>query len=115
MLGPIGPAGRRPPRTQMPLRGNKLKRTTSPRVTLGLWKKSWLVKACHYTRIGCGEISLAGFPQEAPTVRPWAVYFLWPADHALFSSPVCDFVGDVPEDIPEGVPLRAEGFPKRRY
>ena len=32
----------------------------------------------------------------------------------LFFSPVCDFVGDVPEDIPEGVPLRAEGFPKRR-
>ena len=31
-----------------------------------------------------------------------------------FPSPVCDFVGDVPEDIPEGVPLRAEGFPKRR-
>ena len=36
---------------------------------------SWLVKTCHYTRIGCDEISLAGFPREAPTVRPWAVYF----------------------------------------
>ena len=30
------------------------------------------------------------------------------------SSPVCDTAGDDPEDIPEGVPLRAEGIPKRR-
>ena len=45
MFGPDGPAdrrsqvaGRRPPWTQMPLRGNKLKRTTSPRATLGSYK-----------------------------------------------------------------------------
>ena len=37
---------------------------------------SLFVKTCHYTRIGCDEISLAGFPREAPTVRPWTVYFL---------------------------------------
>ena len=52
--------------------------------------------------------------QASPTHKAVGRVFLWPADHALFSSPVCDFVGDVPEDIPEGVPLRAKGFPKRR-
>ena len=36
---------------------------------------SWFVKACHYTRMGCDEISLAGFSREAPTIRPLAVYF----------------------------------------
>jgi hypothetical protein len=48
-----------PPRTQMPLRGNKLKRTTSPRVILGSSKNSgsWLVKTYHYIRIGCDRIS----------------------------------------------------------
>ena len=36
---------------------------------------SLFIKTCHSTRIGCGEISLADFPREALTVRPWAVYF----------------------------------------
>nr|DAJ80083.1 MAG TPA: hypothetical protein [Caudoviricetes sp.] len=36
-----------------------------------------IVKFCYYTRTGCGRISLAGFPQEAPTIRPMSVYFLW--------------------------------------
>ena len=36
-------AGRRPPRTQMPLRGVTLERTTSPRVTFGSWKRPWFV------------------------------------------------------------------------
>jgi len=51
--------GHRPPRTQMSLRGNKLRMTTSPRVTLGSSKNSgsWLVKTYHYIRIGCDRIS----------------------------------------------------------
>ena len=69
---------------------------------------SLFVKTCHYTRIGCDEISLAGFPREAPTVRPWAVYFLWPADHALFSSPGCDSVGAVPT----GGPRESYAYPE---
>ena len=42
-MGPIGPAGRRPLQIQMPLRGNRFRMTTSPRVTLGLWQWPWLV------------------------------------------------------------------------
>ena len=34
-----------------------------------------IVKSCYYIRMGCGRISLAGFPREAPTIRPMAVYF----------------------------------------
>ena len=38
-----------------------------------------IVKSCYYTQMGCGQISLAGFPREAPTIRLMAVYFLWQA------------------------------------
>ena len=65
-------AVRRPPWTQMPLHGNKLRMTTSPRVTLGSWKKLWLVtcgslfvKTCYYTQIGCGQISLVSSSSTA--------------------------------------------------
>ena len=58
----------------MPLCGNRFKLTTSPRVTLGLWKKSWLVvrgswlvKAGHYIRMGCGQISQRDALWASPT------------------------------------------------
>ena len=41
--------------------------------------------------------------------RPLAVYFLWPADHALFSSPDCDSVGAVPTGGP-GKNAYVEGY-----
>ena len=55
-------------------------------------------KTCHYTRTGCGEIPLASSPRASSYVRPLAV-FLRPATGHLrpafiFSSPVCDSVGD---------------------
>ena len=57
----------------MPLRGDRLRMTTSPRVTLGSWKKSWLVvrcswlvKAYYHSRISYGQISLAGSPRASP-------------------------------------------------
>ena len=43
-------AGRRPPWTQLPLRGVRFTWTTSPREPLG----SWLVKTRHWTRMGYG-------------------------------------------------------------
>ena len=60
-----------------------------------LFSGSWLVKICHYTRTGCGKITLAGSPRASPYVRPLAV-FLRPATGHLrtafiFSSPICDF------------------------
>ena len=73
-FGPDGQAGRRSSRTQMPLCGNRFKLTTSPRVTLSLWKKSWLVvrdswlvKAGHYIRMGCGQISQRDALWASPT------------------------------------------------
>ena len=101
----------------MPLRGNKFRMTTSPRVTLALWKKSWLVvrgswlvKTCHYTRIGCDQISQraaqgslyrgAGRQRrsERLKVAPYAQgrwpYIFLQSVTALFPSPDCDAVGD---------------------
>ena len=151
----------------MPLRGNRLRMMTSPRVTLGSWKKSWLVVRCswlvslllfldklwpnlssglatceplqtyHYTRIGCDRVSQRDASLCCPFWQP-SCAFRWSAPDGpkrllgvpytqgrwpcifydlcprSFPSPACDFVGDVPEDISEGVPLRAKGFPKRR-
>ena len=69
----------------------------------------------HYTRIGCGRVSQrAALSGTAPTHKAVGRVFFCDLCPRSFPSPVCDFVGDVPEDIPEGVPLRAEGFPKRR-
>ena len=69
----------------MPLRGDRLRMTTSPRVTLGSWKKSWLVvhcswlvKACHYTRMGCGRISQRDALWASPTHKAVGRVFLWP-------------------------------------
>ena len=60
-----------------------------------LFSGSWFVNACHYTRTGCGEITLAGSPRASPYVRPLGVFLatghLRPA--FIFSSPVCDSVG----------------------
>ena len=95
----------------MPLRGNRLKRTTSPRVTLGLWKKSWLVKTCHYTRIGCDRISQraaqgslyrgAGRQRRSERLKVapyahgrWPCIFLQSVTVFSFPSPDCDTVGD---------------------
>ena len=92
---------------------------------------SRLIKVCHDTRMGCGRTSQraaqgslyrgAGRQRRSERLKVapyaqgrWPYIFLLSVT-ALFPSPDCDFVGDVPEDILEGVPLCAEGFPKRRY
>ena len=96
-------------------------------VARGSWfvaRCSWFVKTCHYTRMGCGRISQRAASHSCPfwqpscafrwsapdgpkrlsgrplRTGPWAVYFLRPADHALFSSPGCDTVGAVPTGGP---------------
>ena len=91
-----------------------------------------IVKFCYYTRMGCGRISLAVFPREAPTIRPMAVYFCGRLP-ALFPIAYMRYRRGRPKafltvryrpsggarPFPErtgaaGGPLRAEGFPKRR-
>ena len=46
-----------------------------------------IVKSCYYPRMGCSRISLAGFPREAPTIRPLRIrplaVFLRPATGRL--------------------------------
>lgn len=37
---------------------------------------SWLVKNHHYTRLGCGQISLAGFPRGSPYVAPMGPFIM---------------------------------------
>ena len=124
----------------MPLRGNKFRTTTSSRVILVSWKKSWfvvrgswLVKACHYTRMGCDEISqravqgslyrgagrqrrserLKVGPYECPD---WGYFCgLRPATselHLFHESVAAE--RHIRRGRPKGVPLRAEGFSKRR-
>ena len=42
--------------------------SSDPRLVKKSWlvaRCSWLVKTCHYTRLGCDEISLTGFPSTA--------------------------------------------------
>ena len=61
--------------TQMPLCGNKLKSTTSPRVTLGSWKKSWFV-ACKNL-----PLCLNRYGRISQAVRPLGVPYSqgrWP-------------------------------------
>ena len=73
-----------------------LKLTTSPRVTLGSWKKSWLVvhcswlvKACHYTRMGCGRISQRDALWSSPTHTATGCVFFVPCNcvhsHRLYA------------------------------
>ena len=94
---------------------------------------SWLVKACHYTRMGCDEISqravqgslyrgagrqrrserLKVGPYECPD---WGYFCgLRPAtsELRLFHESVAA-VRHIRRGRPKGVPLRAEGFSKRR-
>ena len=93
-----------------------------------LFSGSWFVNACHYTRMGCGEITLAGSHVASPYVRPLAV-FLRPVTCGLhlffiacmrFRRGRPDFsglsiAGYFPgRTVAAGGPLRAEGCPKRR-
>lgn len=52
----------------MPLRGGRLRMTTSPRVTLGSWKKLWLV-VCNGPCIFCGPRT-AAFYELRPAKFP---------------------------------------------
>ena len=61
---------------------------------------SWFVKACHYTRMGCGQTSQRAALWASPTHKA--------AGLRSFPSPACDFVGAVPK----GGPLQDRcGFP----
>jgi len=44
-------------------------------VAFALYCLFMIHKTCHYTRTGCGEITLAGSPRASPYVRPLAVFF----------------------------------------